>query len=119
QDDRWAVTAFQHGGGDPGQLEPPLGDWQLGQESLTGVLTVGTLGRGVVATQRCHGLLLDRSHMQGTSRRTGLASRELPKPPRTRRVGSFPHRGHTSRCSYAKAVAAARDDTPSLVKRLL
>ena len=42
QHDRWAVTAFQHGGGHPGQLQPSLGDGQPRQQALAGVLTDGT-----------------------------------------------------------------------------
>src|ERR671923_2624746 len=41
-----------------------------------------------------------------------------PKFP-LRSVGGFTQRGQKRWCSYAKAVAAARDDTPSLVKMLL
>src|SRR5512132_1579030 len=53
---------------------------------------------------------------------------EPPRRPRIERttqasphrgLGGFTQLGHTRRCSYAYAVAAARDDTPSLVKMLL
>ena len=38
QDDRRAVAALQHGGGDAGQLDPPLGEGKAGEQLLAVVL---------------------------------------------------------------------------------
>jgi len=54
QDNRWAVAAFQHGRGHPGQLQPSLGDRQTGQQPRPGIFTGGTLSRGLSSVQRCH-----------------------------------------------------------------
>ena len=57
EDDRWAVTAFQHGGGHPGHLHASLGDGQAGQESLTRVVTGGPSSTFLHFLLRAHGRL--------------------------------------------------------------
>ena len=91
----------------PAQLEPPRGHGDIGQQRLPGIV------------MRCHlfaSLVSDRmdDNLLSASGRASVQSPNL----RGRRLGGSTQ-AQTSLCSYAKAVAAARELTRSFVKMLL
>ena len=81
QHQRRAVAALQHGGRDAGDVQPPLGDREAGEQALGGRVDV-RFEHAADATQR----------------RGARASAEPPNPRRRARVGGF---SSTSSCWYA------------------